>query len=135
LEGVVGAGHHGRVYTSCWPPRRQSLHRWPCVSVEAPRHSPISPRHIHPSSGFLKEKISIIFFWRARVCWPLLCYVAYFVFLRDVLIRAQRAAASRRATKLAIRLTCNFNTYLWKYKCNFWSRTLNIKVNGHKLVC
>jgi hypothetical protein len=46
-----------------------------------------------------------IFFWRARVCWPLLCYVVLFVFMRYVWIRTQRvAAASRCATNLATHL-------------------------------
>ncbi len=44
-------------------------------------------------------------FWRARVCWHPFAYVAHFVFLRDVWIRIQRAAAaSRCATNLATHL-------------------------------
>jgi hypothetical protein len=50
-------------------------------------------------------KVLLYFFWRARVCWPLLAYVVHFVFLRDVWIRTQRAAvASRRATNLPTHL-------------------------------
>jgi hypothetical protein len=64
--------------------------------------------------------ISCGFFWRARVCWPLLCllYVAHFVFLRDVWIQTQRpvqSIASRCAIthlpKLATHLP-NLTTHL-----------------------
>ncbi len=43
-----------------------------------------------------------IFFWRARMCLPLLCLRRHFVFLRDVWIRTQKAAfASRRSYQLS----------------------------------
>ncbi len=47
----------------------------------------------------------LFIFWRARVCFPLLCLVTHFVFFRDVWIRTQRAAvAISRVSNLATHL-------------------------------
>ncbi len=62
----------------------------------------------------------------ATVCLP---YVAYFVFLRDVWIRTQRAAvASRRATNLDTHLSwysglSNYVLFLVCYSCGIWPST------------
>ncbi len=69
---------------------------------------PLSTGISHPSSRLASGRTRrdslfiFLFFWRDRVCWPLLCfaYGAHFVW-----IRTQRAAvASRCATNLATHL-------------------------------
>jgi hypothetical protein len=53
-----------------------------------------------------KQKNCCIFFGRLECVGHSFSYVAHFVFLRDVWIRAQKAAvASRRATNLATHLS------------------------------
>ncbi len=48
----------------------------------------------------------LFIFLRARVCGPSFVYVTHFVFLRDIWIRTQKAAAaSRRTSNLATHLT------------------------------
>jgi hypothetical protein len=68
--------------------------------------SDCAPDPIHivtPESGiqleeFLTSKIAFCFFftffWRAKMCWPLLCLCRPFCIFRDVWIRTQRATVA-----------------------------------------
>jgi hypothetical protein len=60
-------------------------------------------RTLAKTEGDILVYLYFVYFWRDRVCWPLL----HFVFLRDVWIRTQRASvggANMCATNLATHL-------------------------------
>ncbi len=69
----------------------------------------------HPRLSRSHHLFFIYIFWRARVCWPLLCCCR--PFFRDVWIRTQRAAIeSRRAANFPTHphLSCIFYFYFFK---------------------
>jgi hypothetical protein len=66
------------------------MHENPSFSLKNSSRNKVSfYRENHRIDDFL------YIFWRAKVCWPLLCLCrAYFVFLRENWIRTQRAGVA-----------------------------------------